>query len=199
MAKHNYCEFNKALKGLGYSDVAQWKHTEKLGVDDNILNDGCGCLCGHRIEHSYYIRNISRENDVIRCGSTCIKMFMGKDVLKPRCTHCGCIQHRKNGTALCGPCKTIKKKTDHLINVLQVKILPRADILEANYRKSKGLCVDCECPIKNKKFERCYICVFKKCHGCGKRNIKHDSKYRMCYTCNINSKKEIRRRILLGC
>lgn len=200
MTKHNYYEFNKALERMGYTaDMTQWKHTDKLNGDDIILNDGSGCLCGHRIEHSYYIRSIVRVTEVIRCGSTCIKMFMGKDILKPLCTHCGCIQYRKNGTTLCGPCKKIKKKTDHLMKVLKVKIMTRADILEANYRKSKGLCIDCECPMKNKKYDRCFTCVYKKCDSCGKRNIKHDSNYRMCYTCNTNSKKEIRRRILMGC
>ena len=160
-------------------------------------------MCGHYIKYPYYIQHKKYNHEVVVCGSTCIKAFLGKYVLKPNCSICGEKMKRVNKIPSCTPCRqTItktKKKFNHLMKVLGVMVAPIAEKLDNDYKRSKGLCIDCEESLNNKKFERCYKCAYKKCHGCENRNIRADSKYRMCYNCNTRSKTEIKRRILLGC
>ena len=49
-----------------------------------------------------------------------------------------------------------------------------------------------KCPKCNKvdfdsdKYTACFLCNYKECSECGKRNIKADSKYTTCYNCFKN-------------
>jgi len=204
MKTHNYLLFRNALSKIADPDVNNWKHVKSIKPTQIILNkDRSTCMCGHYIEYPYYICHKKYTHEVVVCGSTCIKAFMGKYILKPDCMVCGKKMKRVNKIPSCTKCRqvraTTKKKFNHLMKVLGATLAPIADKLDNDYKRSKGLCIECEEPLNNKKFERCYNCTYKKCHGCEKRNVRADSKYRMCYVCHKNSTREIRRRILLGC
>ena len=53
---------------------------------------------------------------------------------------------------------------------------------------SQFICQTHQMPYDSSKYSGCVACNFKQCLKCGKYNIKHDSQYTSCYTCNISDK-----------
>lgn len=140
------------------------------------------CLCEHPIQQNCFISKDFDINTILIVGNCCIKRFIKQS--SKTCEVCQ-KSHRNSKTNYCNDCKETYKKC---INCKVANITGRSNycsikcLEEHTYFKCK------KCKILKKslnKFDKCMTCAIGRCSMC---NIKVDTKYKNCYSCNLIKK-----------
>jgi hypothetical protein len=188
---HNYKRFNEALLRIGDNNCENWKRTMYSKTVLNKKDDQC--LCGKDILNHFYIKHESYGT--CRVGSTCIKEFMGQDILKEDCLKCGQKVKRKHKTINCKNCRVVAKVINKNKKKLFIDMMKKQKFIQNKIEQKKidqkisqkikdNICIKCDKQMKNIKYKVCYTCKFKCCKTCKKRNIKRISYYENCFNCN---------------